>query len=257
MKKLIFSLVLISECAVAFQGFETPSSAVLAHGYVGLGAEGGYFKSKNLFDIALDGHVIVAPVIFVKAGFGNRLEAEITWDVYRYVTSDSQFGSTGDVSDPSFFVKLNVLRQAQWPGLSVQLGAKEPATSNESHVGTDEADIFASLLLGKTLCKVDMHARLGIGIYGDRNILASQEDAFLYGFLISKKINDRLQLGLEYAGQFYKSDHALNRMGMKGGLEFLLAQSWYVHGTVGVGFIEQSEAWGLLVGFAYRDKMFQ
>ena len=249
--------MLISECAVAFQGFETPSSAVLAHGYVGLGAEGGYFKSKNLFDIALDGHVIVAPVIFVKAGFGNRLEAEITWDVYRYVTSDSQFGSTGDVSDPSFFVKLNVLRQAQWPGLSVQLGAKEPATSNESHVGTDEADIFASLLLGKTLCKVDMHARLGIGIYGDRNILASQEDAFLYGFLISKKINDRLQLGLEYEGQFYKSDHALNRMGMKGGLEFLLAQSWYVHGTVGVGFIEQSEAWGLLVGFAYRDKMFQ
>ena len=254
---LILIFFLFLNLSYAFQGFQTPVASVLPHGRILCGVEGGYYESKNLFDISLDGDLIVGPVIFLKGGFGNRLDAEITWDVYRYVMDDSQFGSTGDFSDPSFFVKLNLLHETYWPQLSVQLGAKEPMASDSTHVGTDEADIFGSLLVGKTVARTNIDVRMGIGIYGDRNMLSAQQDAFLYGLLISKKIGNRLNLGLEYAGRFRKYGSQLNQMGIQGGFEWLFMKSWYLHGIASAGLVNQSESWGVKMGFSFQDKVFE
>jgi len=259
MKRVFFLLSSFFLCNSVFahiQDFATIPAQPLSHGVMSFGARAEFYRSKNLFDIPLSGDLLIGPVFVLISGFGNIAEFRLEWDGYRYLMSDPNFGSSGDLGDPSFFAKIRLLTETTWPAMSISFGAKEPLTSDETHVGTDNADIFAVLHFTKSFSKIQFHGNAGIGIYGNRNLNAAQKDAWMYALLLEGLVGEGFAWGVEFSGQYYKNNDALNRMAARLGVQKKIGAHWYVNLVSSLGLKPQSESWGVIVGFYHQSQVF-
>jgi hypothetical protein len=79
------------------------------------------------------------------------------------------------------YTKLRVIGEGKrFPVTSFYVGTKLPNTSNESGLGTDETDFFASILLSKWIGDCTLHFNGGVAILGDPDQASRQEDVFTY-----------------------------------------------------------------------------
>ena len=257
MLRLLIPLVVVcfitSSTAMAhIAGFDTSTSDILPSGTARFGTMTRYAQSMNLFDIGLTGDLIVGPMFYAQFGLGGRTEFLLHWDGYRSLYNDTTYGDSADWGDPYFFTKVRVLQGGELPKLAFSIGAKEPATSDKTHVGTDETDILFKLHVTKEFGDYAFHSNWGVGIFGDRDGIASQTDAFLYSLLLEHKWSESVEIGVEFSGQCCSNKYDLERQVIHLGLGLSLTPVWRIQMVTGLGLIPQSERWSILFGLEYE-----
>ena len=87
----------------------------------------------------------------------------------------------------------------------MRFATKLPNASNESGLGLDTTDFFASLLLGKTVQSIRIVGNVGLGILADPVDGNRQNDVLTYGVSVARAVRQ----GLEVVGEINgRAEHA-------------------------------------------------
>jgi hypothetical protein len=110
--------------------------------------------------------------------------------------------TTNDVEDLVIGTKIRVVPEsAKHPAFAIRFATKLPNASNESGLGLDTTDFFASLLAAKTLQSIRVVGNLGIGILGDPTDGEHQNDDLTYGLSFARAMTDRVEVVGEVNGR--------------------------------------------------------
>ena len=142
----------------------------------------------------LTGNLLRVPLIGASIGVGSRAEIQVDGGLVSRLSIterapaplaavlDFTGDSTSSIEDMLVGAKIRLISEgASRPGLGVRFATKLPLASNESGLGLDTTDFFASLLAAKTVESVRIVVNLGLGILGDPTRGDRQNDVLTYG----------------------------------------------------------------------------
>jgi len=165
--------------------------------------------------------------------------------------------ATSDFGDLVLATKLKLLSDSAWrPGMAFKFAVQLPMATNESGLGTDETEFFASLLLAKQLGRVRLLGSLGLAIMGSPVEPNTQADKITYGAGMILRMHPRINLAAEITGRegperVGNENQRLARLGLQfisGGFR------WDVAGIA--GFKHHDPDTGLAVGVTYEFQAF-
>ena len=162
----------------------------------------------------LRGDLVSGPTVGISVGVGPIAEIQIDGSLYRQLTIRERIAAplsgvlsfTGDttsaVDDFVIATKLRLLNEAPGrPAIGLRFATRLPNASNESGLGQDTTDFFASLLMGKTIKSVRLVANAGVAIVGDPPVAARQEDLLTFGMSLARAVAGGLEMVTEYNGR--------------------------------------------------------
>lgn len=162
----------------------------------------------------LRGDLISGPTIGISVGVGPIAEIQIDGSPYRQLTITERRAAplspglsfdgdtTSAVDDFVVATKLRLLNEGRGrPALGLRFATKLPNASNESGLGQDTTDFFASFLIGKTVARVRWVANAGLAIVGDPVVAARQEDLLTFGMSLAARVGRGVELVSEYNGR--------------------------------------------------------
>ena len=222
----------------------------------------------------LEGNLLRAPLVGVSIGVGSIAELQFDGGFYNRLSIMRRFEAplaglltadgdrTSSVEDLVVGTKVRLMSEgASRPGLALRFATKLPNASNESGLGLDTTDFFASLLLAKTVESVRIVTNVGIGILGDPTRGDRQNDVMTYGISFARAISQSAEVVGEVTG------HLNTRSGVpppgtdtRGMLRF---GSRYTVGPVRadtailVGLTTRDPGFGVSAGFTYVFNAFQ
>jgi Putative MetA-pathway of phenol degradation len=186
---------------------------------IGLGLvliEGGFDYQRSVFYpvSGLDGNLLRLPTLGVSFGIGSIAELQIDGGLYNRlsVTSrqpaplsgvlDFTGDQTSDVEDITIATKIRLAAEKPGrPAVGVRFATKLPNASNESGLGLDTTDFYASVLVGKTVQSVRVVGNAGLGILGEATDGNSQNDVFTYGVSFARAVREGVEIVGEINGR--------------------------------------------------------
>jgi hypothetical protein len=109
---------------------------------------------------------------------------------------------TSDVEDLIIATKIRLLSErAQRPSFALRFATKLPNAENESGLGLDTTDFFATLLAAKTVQSIRVVGNIGLGILSDPTVGDRQNDVLLYGLSLARALTDRGEIVGELNGR--------------------------------------------------------
>lgn len=87
------------------------------------------------------------------------------------------------------------------PSVGFRFATRLPNASNESGIGLDTTDFFASLLFAKTVQSVRVVGNVGMGILGDPTRGDRQNDVLTYGVSFARAVTQRAEVVGEVNGR--------------------------------------------------------
>jgi hypothetical protein len=174
--------------------------------------EGGIDQQREVFFPAsgLQGNLLRFPTLGVSFGISSIAELQIDGGLYdrlsitsrRDAPLSNQLNFTADrthaVEDIVVATKIRLLPETPArPAFGVRLATKLPNASNESGLGLDTTDFYASALLGKTVQSIRFVGNVGLGVLGDPVRGDRQNDVLTYGLSIARAVRQ----GLEVVGE--------------------------------------------------------
>jgi hypothetical protein len=110
--------------------------------------------------------------------------------------------STHDVEDFVVGTKIRLLPEAaKHPAFGLRFATRLPNAENESGLGLDTTDFFASLLAAKTVRSIRVVGNIGLAILGDPTEGHRQNDLLTYGASFARALTDRAELVGELNGR--------------------------------------------------------
>lgn len=226
--------------------------------------EGGFDVERGieLPVFGLEGNLLRVPTLGVSFGFSSILELQIDGGFYHRlditepraaaplsaVVKDGD--STSDVSDLVVATKIRLVPEAPGrPGFGIRLATKLPFAGNDSGLGLETMDFFATALVGKTTRSVRIVGNLGIGLLSDPLIGNEQDRALLYGVSVARALREGLEFVTEINGRLSDGERDAPAGPQPTGTESrsaLRIGSRFTRGTVRVDG-------GLIVGLTSRD----
>ena len=173
-------------------------------------------QREILFPVSgLQGNLLRAPVLGISFGLSSIAELQIDGGFYQRldVTSrrpaplSSHLDFTGDrttdVDDLVVATKLRFLSEAPGrPAIGLRLATRLPNAGNESGLGLDTTDFYASVLFGKTIQSVRIVGNGGLAILSDPTRGDQQGDAMTYGISIARAVRQGIELVGEINGRY-------------------------------------------------------
>lgn len=174
--------------------------------------EGGFDLQKDVFYPAsgLQGNLLRIPTLGVSFGVSSIAELQIDGGIYNGLSVKSRREAplsdlldfsgdhTHDVEDIVIGTKIRLVGESPThPAIGIRFATRLPNASNESGLGLDTTDFFASALLGKTVQSIRMVGNAGLGILADPVEGNRQNDVFTYGFSIARAVKQ----GVEVVGE--------------------------------------------------------
>ena len=164
--------------------------------------------------------------------------------------------STSDVDDAFIGAKIRLAPETtRRPAFGFRFATKLPNASNESGLGTDTTDFFASLLGAKTVQSVRVVANVGLGILADPTQGNRQNDVFTYGLSFARAVTQQAEFVGEVNGRVStRSGQAFPGTESRG---LLRLGSRYTHGSLRldagllIGLTSIDPSIGLTTGFTY------
>lgn len=162
----------------------------------------------------LEGHRLRFPLVGVSLGISSIAEIQIDGGLYNrlairernvaplssMVTTEGD--STSSVEDIVIGTKIRLLTEAEVrPAIGFRFATKLPNASNESGLGLDTTDFFASFLMGKTVRSVRIVFNGGLGILGDPTRGDRQNDVLTYGLSFARAVTNAAELVGEFNGR--------------------------------------------------------
>lgn len=163
----------------------------------------------------LKGNLLAVPTIGISVGLSSIAELEIDGGLYDRLNISSRNpaaplaslltvtgDSTHDVADAIVGTKIRFVSEtANRPALGIRFATKLPNASNESGLGLDTTDFFATLLGAKTVQSIRVVANLGVGILGDPTNGNRQNDDLMYGLSFARAMTQEAELVGELNGR--------------------------------------------------------
>ncbi|HJR60999.1 MAG TPA: hypothetical protein VJ813_16430 [Vicinamibacterales bacterium] len=174
--------------------------------------EGGVDHLREIFYpvSGLTGNLLRLPTLGVSFGISPIAEIQIDGGLYNRLTvtdrEDAPLSSildfTGDrttsIEDLVIGTKIRVLSEtAGRPAVGFRFATKLPNASNESGLGLDTTDFYASLLIGKTVQSIRVVGNAGVGVLADPTEGGRQNDVLTYGLSLARAVRQ----GLEVVGE--------------------------------------------------------
>lgn len=161
------------------------------------------YARDTLYPVSgLEGHLLRAPLVGVSIGISSIAELQFDGGVYNRLSIKRRFSAplagmvtvTGDmtssVEDLVVGTKVRLASEgSSRPGVALRLATQLPNASNESGLGLDTTNFFASLLVAKTVESVRLVANVGLGILGDPTRGDRQNDVLTYGISFARAIS--------------------------------------------------------------------
>lgn len=162
----------------------------------------------------LRGDLVSGPTIGISVGVGPIAEIQVDGSPYRQLRITERRAAplsaglsiSGDtttaVDDVVIATKLRLLNESRGrPSIGLRFATRLPNASNESGLGHDTTDFFASFLVGKTVARVRWVANAGVAIVGDPIVAARQEDLLTFGMSLAARLGRGVELVSEYNGR--------------------------------------------------------
>ena len=110
--------------------------------------------------------------------------------------------STTDADDLIVGTKIRIAGETSArPAFGIRFATKLPNAGNESGLGLDTTDFFATVLAGKTTQSVRIVGNVGLGILGDPTNGNRQNDVLLYGVSFARAITNAAEVVGEVHGR--------------------------------------------------------
>ena len=110
--------------------------------------------------------------------------------------------TTHDVEDIVIGTKIRLLAEAPGrPAIGFRFATKLPNASNESGLGLDTTDFYASLLGAKTVQSIRVVGNVGVGILADPTNGNRQNDVLTYGLSFARAITQQTEMVGELNGR--------------------------------------------------------
>jgi hypothetical protein len=191
-----------------------------------------------------------APRMGLNIGLADN--AELQFD-YAYLFIDEAEPGVGDEAgsgDARFFTKWRIFDQAKWlPDLAIHLGAKLPNADDKGRLGTDQADAFFSLLIGRHFAHLDTAINLGFGILGSPRP-STQDDVLTYGVAVIYKPWEKLDFAAEFHGVTDSTDDRNEESSFRGAIRYPLGPvRLYIGGLAGLA--SRSPNFGVIGGLTW------
>src|SRR5581483_516015 len=178
--------------------------------------EGGADLSRDVeYPVSgLKGKLLRLPTIGISVGLSSIAEFQIDGGFYNRLnvtdrraaplSSELTFtgDSTHDVEDIVVATKIRLLNEAaNQPTLGIRFATKLPNASNESGLGLDTTDFYATLLGAKTVQSIRIVANAGVGILADPTSGNRQNDVLIYGLSFARALTQQAEVVGEINGR--------------------------------------------------------
>ena len=170
--------------------------------------------------------------------------------------------STTDTDDLLIGAKIRLAPEGTTrPAFGFRFATKLPNANNESGLGLDTTDFFASILVGKTTESVRIVGNIGFGILGDPTNGNRQNDVLTYGVSFARAITTGAEVVGEVNGRANTraagplpgtESRSIVRMGLR-----YTTGAWRTDGAVLIGATNNDPDIGFTVGFTYAFTAFQ
>jgi hypothetical protein len=163
----------------------------------------------------LQGDLLRLPTIGLSFGISSIAEFQIDGSLYDRLSISARNrnaplaplitrtgDTTSDIEDAIVATKIRIVPEGmRRPAFGLRLATKLPNASNESGLGLDTMDFYASLLGAKTVQSIRVVANVGGGILSDPIQGNRQNDVFLYGLSFARAMTQKAELVGELNGR--------------------------------------------------------
>jgi hypothetical protein len=179
--------------------------------------EAGFDYQREIFFpvSGLTGDLLRVPTLGLSLGVSSIAEIQIDGGFYNRLTVTARDPSaplagmldftgdrTTDVQDLVIGTKIRLVPEAAGrPAIGLRFATRLPNASNESGLGLDTTDFYASLLVGKTVQSIRVVGNAGLGILGDPVRGDQQNDVLTYGLSLARAIAQGLEIVGEVNGR--------------------------------------------------------
>lgn len=233
--------------------------------------EGGIDHFRDvLFPLSgLQGNLLRLPALGVSIGLSSIAELQIDGGPYQRLTIlDRQAGplahlvtatgdTTSDVVDLVVATKIRLVPEGPGrPAFAVRLATRLPNAGNESGLGRDTTDFYASLLVGKTIESIRVVGNVGLGILTDPVVGSQQNDVLTYGFSLARAVAEGVEVVGEVNGRLNMREPedlppgTDSRAAMRVGGRFTRG-TVRLDGAVVIGMTSRDPSFGLTAGFTW------
>jgi hypothetical protein len=222
----------------------------------------------------LEGNLLRVPLIGISVGVSSIAEVQIDGGLFNRLSITQRNpaplsamltatgDSTSDVEDALIGMKIRVAAEtARRPAFGVRFTTKLPNASNESGLGLDTTDFFASLIGAKTVLSIRVVVNAGVGILGDPTRGDRQNDVLTYGFSLARAVTQPAEVVAEINGQVDTREGAPppgtgSRGQIRVGGRYTIG-SWRADAAVLVGVTSRDPSIGFGAGFTYVFNAFK
>jgi hypothetical protein len=222
----------------------------------------------------LEGNLLRFPVIGVSVGLSSIAEIQIDGGLYNRLSISSRepaplsdmVTATGDttssVEDMVIGTKIRIAAETpSRPSFGLRFATKLPNASNESGLGLDTTDFFASVLGAKTVQRVRIVGNIGLGILGDPTRGDQQNDVLTYGASFARALTQQAEVVGEVNGRIStRSGEAPPGTESRGiarlGARYTLG-TWRGDAAVLFGLTSRDPSIGFTAGFTWVFDVFQ
>jgi len=216
----------------------------------------------------LKGNLFKVPMLGISVGLSSIAELQIDHASHDHLSITSRRpaplsglvtatgNTTGDFDDLVVGTKVRVLSEgARRPAFGLRFATKLPNEGNESGLGLDTTDFFATMLVGKTTESVRIVGNVGLGILGDPTSGNRQNDVIMYGLSFARAITTPAEIVGEINGRANtRADGPLpgteSRSVIRVGMRYTKG-GWRGDGAVLLGGTNNDPSIGFTAGFTY------
>ena len=222
----------------------------------------------------LRGNLLRLPLIGLSIGISSIAEIQIDQASFSRlsITSRSRAplsdlvtatgSSTTDADDLIIGTKVRIAAEtSSRPAFGFRFATKLPNAGNESGLGLDTTDFFATVLAGKTVESVRIVGNIGLGILSDPTNGQRQNDVLLYGVSFARALTNAAEIVGEVAGRGNTrgagplpgtESRSVIRMGLR-----YTYGGWRADGALLLGATDNDPGIGVTAGFTYVFTAFQ
>jgi hypothetical protein len=233
-----------------------------------------YSRSIEYPVSGLEGHLFRFPLIGVSVGLSSIAEIQIDGGLYNHLSITSRepaplsdmVTATGDttssVEDIVIGTKVRIVAEApSRPAFGLRFATKLPNASNESGLGLDTTDFFASVLVAKTVRSVRVVGNVGLGILADPTRGDQQNDVLTYGGSFARALTQRAEIVGDVNGRVSTRageppPGTESRSTARFGARYTVG-TWRLDGAALFGLTSRDPSFGFAAGFTYVFNAFK
>lgn len=173
-----------------------------------------YVREQHYPASGLEGTLVRLPTIGISIGLSAVAELQVDGGLFSRLTIttrgegpladlvDVAGDTTSDVEDLVVGTKIRLLSETyRRPAFAIRFATKLPNAKNETGLGLDTLDFYASGILGKTVQSIRVVGNIGFAILSDPVVGHESNDVLTYGISLARAVTDRSEIVGELNGR--------------------------------------------------------